>query len=84
MDEFAREGIFEHAGLGGHYAKEFNTEGAEGTEKRGVTEVMEDLVVDGAQRCCAPIGKLLFGGVGFGCGVGVFLLEALDAAGSVY
>jgi len=27
---------------------------------------------------------LLFGGVGFGCGVGVFLLEALDAAGGVH
>jgi hypothetical protein len=32
FDEFAGKRIFEHAGLRGHYAKEFNTEGA---EKRG-------------------------------------------------
>ena len=37
----------------------------------------------GTGRSACPT-ILLFGGVGFGCGVGVFLLEALDAAGSVY
>ncbi len=34
------------------------------------------------QKCLSHI--LLLGGVGFGCGVGVFLLEALDSAGSVH
>ena len=34
------------------------------------------------QKCLSHI--LLFGGVGFGCGVGVFLLEAFYAAGGVH
>src|SRR5712672_458829 len=36
----------------------------------------------GTGRSACPT-MLLFGGVGFGCGVGVFVLEALDAAGGV-
>ena len=34
FDEFARVGIFEHTGLGGHGADEFNTENAADTEER--------------------------------------------------
>jgi hypothetical protein len=41
FDEFTREGIFEHAGLGGHGEEEFNTEGAEGTEERKTTKASE-------------------------------------------
>ena len=36
FDEFAREGIFEHSGLGGHCEKEFNTESAGDTEGRKI------------------------------------------------
>jgi hypothetical protein len=117
FDEFARERIFEHAGLRGHYAKEFNTEHAEDTEKRGEERRREKKSNRGIGEFCSRVREkenapfeaqrketqralrsaeekrtgrkacpteLLFRGGGFCGGVGVFLLETLDSAGSVH
>jgi len=47
-----------------------------------VTEVMEDLVVDGAQRCCAPTGNYFWRALDLAA-ASAYFFEALDAAGGV-